>query len=177
MKLVSSFIKPRVFRRLEVAYNSSRPHDFFLDKLAYSQWNNNRPFITGPFMIAETANDTYDYWRIAGEIEHSLKYFMKPYKIGIFGNNVKDITQSNLLVRVYLQGEENSNNVLVLMERINLKKDRDAMNYMVAINNRSWQPNNLDIIKNVSKIRQTLVETDKPYPGSWSVNMKLDSFS
>lgn len=178
MSLAKEFLGPRVFRRLGTSLGESKPHDFFLERMATYQLNNKVPFVAGPAIIAEPCKDEYDYWGIARQIETSLRYYMKPYNIHLFGKDERNIELSHLLVRLFLQGTTSFNNALVLMERVDLSNYitvNNVNNYMTAINNRSWQPDNTvwDTLQNKYEIQQTLRVTDEPYPGSWQVNMRL----
>jgi hypothetical protein len=162
---------PRTFKRLNIAYNSERHQKFFLEKFAYYQWNNKLPFTSGPAIMAEPSQDLYDYWSIASQIECSLRYYMKPHKILVFGNEIDNITKSHLLVRGWLNATKESNNALILMERIDFPKEKD---YMVAINNSEWRPMNLTQIEDAAEIKQTLTKepTAQNYY-SWKTHMDL----
>jgi hypothetical protein len=146
---------PRTFKRLDIAYNSERHQKFFLEKFAYYQWNNKLPFTSGPAMMAEPSQDLYDYWSIASQTERSLRYFMKPHKILVFGNEIDNITKSHLLVRGWLNATRESNNALILMERINYPQEKD---YMVAINNSNWRPADWAQIEDATELKQTLTK-------------------
>jgi len=168
--------EPRVFHKLNIAYNSYKYHSFFLEQMAYWQWNNKAPHISGPAMLLERSIDQYDYWKFASEIACCLQYYMKPYNIQVFGHNIKYDKEYSLLIRVFLNMTKEYNNALVLMENVGEYKPNNLIvnEYMRALNNRSWQPNNWDKITSISRIEQTLHSTDKPYPGSWIVDMKLE---
>ncbi len=167
---------PRVYKKLDVAFSNASPfHNFFMSQLAYYQWVNITPFVTGPAIYADRAPHEYSYWKISQNIEACFRYYIKPYNILIYGNDVKNTDKSHVLSRVWLNSNKDINNALVLMERINLKHGDcyEEHKYMAAINNRSWRPLVWSDFDKVNSIHQTLVQTDKPYVGCWSVNMKL----
>jgi hypothetical protein len=171
-----SLFKPRVFTKLNIAYNSAVPfHNFYISQLAYLQWVNITPFVSGPSIYANPSPKTYSYWEVGQKIESTFKYFMTPYNIIMFGNDVENTNKSHILSRVWLNASKDLNNALVLMEPINLnsKDNTEVHRYMAAINNRSWRPLVWSDFDKVNSIHQTLVQTDKPYPGSWNVNMRL----
>jgi len=131
----------RIFKRLSIACNHYQPHTFFLERMANAQWNNSGIFTAGPFIILEpTHGDSYMYWKVAGQIDCALQYYMKPYSTSFFGTfdtfNLKQ--EKYLLTRLWIHRDKNgNNNMLSLMEYFENNKIEEYMN---AINNRSWQP-------------------------------------
>lgn len=162
---------PRTFKRLDIAYNSHRYQKFFLERFAYYQWNNTLPFTSGPAVMAEASNDEYDYWKMATDIECTLRYFIKPHKIRVFGNEIDNIAKSHLIVRGWLNATKESNNALILMERINYPQEKD---YMVAINNSEWRPTDWKEIEYATQLQQTLTkEPIAPNYDSWKTHMDV----
>ena len=103
---------PRTFKRLTVALNPHFNYDpFFLTALAYNQWSINPPFSVGPKMCAYAAPEEYSYWGISSTIENTLRYYMKPHKIAIFGNDIQNLEKPQLLVRGWFQCTNKSNNL------------------------------------------------------------------
>ena len=171
---------PRVFKRLDIAYNSLQYNPFFLEQMANVQWNNKAPFIRGPFMEGKNhANDEYAYWSTAGEIEYALRFYMKPYSIHTFGCDVHNFKEKPaLLTRCWLHSTATAtapqtNNVLVFMERLPSLEPLFIQEYWRAINNNSWLPENWSAITKATEIEQTLVLTNKPYEGCYAVQMNL----
>ena len=169
---------PRIFKRLEVAKSSGNEffHEFFLKRMAYLQWSNaGAQFTSGPLIIAEEGRDEYSYWKTAQEIESSLEYYMKPHKLYIFGNDVKNTNKSHILSRLWLHSNKDINIALVLMERIDYQSDKlNCDKYMTAINNRTWMPLDWSDIEKTSELEQTLVKSDNPYPGCWDLHIRLE---
>jgi len=170
----------RTFKKLNIAYNSYAFEPFFLERMAYAQWNNKtkHKIISGPFIQFKTAKNKYNYWGVANKIEHSLHYYMKPHKMFVFGNDVDNINKSYLLTRVWRQCLENVNLCLVLMERVEYKNDRD---YLIAINNTSWQPDwqcswekKFSCLENTNELHQEILLTNKPYKNSYEVKIKFN---
>ena len=161
----------RIYKRLDIAYNGHKIHEFLLERMAYPQWHNNQPFISGPNICVEL-NRLYNYWNVANQIEYSLRYFMKPHTIHVFGSDVDNLDNPSLLVRTWLNAKEDSNNVLVTMESMKSPiGGSNELRYMEAINNRSWQPDNWNDIANASALHQTLTQTNRPYEGCWEVSI------
>jgi hypothetical protein len=163
---------PRTFKRLDIAYNSERHQKFFLEQFAYYQWNNKLPFTSGPAIMAEPSQDLYDYWSIASQTERSLRYYMKPHTIKVFGNEIDNITKSHLLVRGWLNATKESNNALILMERINYPQEKD---YMVAINNSEWRPTDWEEIEHANELTQTLTNTKRQHATFWKTHMNVSN--
>ena len=156
----------RMFKRLNIAYDAFTFESFFLERMAYVQWRNKPPFTRGPFIRCQTAKEEYDYWTLAGQINHSLDYYMKPHKMLVFGFDVQNTKIPHLMTRVWLQSELDMNFALVIMERIDYTKDKD---YIVAINNSSWRPYNFSKLETANELQQTLLLTNKPYDGCYEV--------
>jgi hypothetical protein len=170
-------LRPRIFKKLEIArlgFGEFSYNKHVLDQFAYYQWNNSSPFVSGPFMFTEKAPEEYTYWGIAQDIEQSMKYFMKPYNIHVFGENEKDVKQGDLLIRGWLNSTKDINNALVLMERVDIEKNKkDVLEYMYAINNRSWQPKNWSEIEKSNTMTQTLImNIDNECTTKYSVHME-----
>jgi hypothetical protein len=165
---------PRTFKRLNIAYNSDRYQTFFLEKFAYYQWNNKLPFTSGPAIMAEPSSDFYDYWKMAQSIESTLRYYIKPYNICVFGNELDNMSKSHLLVRGWLDATKESNNALILMERINYPQEND---YMVAINNSEWRPTNWLQIEDATQLQQALTKKlTTPNYYSWKTHIDIINF-
>ena len=142
----------RVFKRLEIALNSYRLHDFFLERMFNVQINNKGAFQCGPFICVTPEN----YWSIAGQIDYSIQHFMTPYTIACFGNNVT-CSDKSTLTRLWLERTACNNlHAVCLMEPYVAEME----DYMVAINNRSWMPPPHDIFKNTKEIHQLNKITD-----------------
>jgi hypothetical protein len=169
----------RIFKKLDIAhigFGSYSYDKYILDSFAYYQWTKDIPFISGPCMYLEKAPDEYSYWSQALKIQQSMKYFMKPYNIQLFGNNITDNTQSHLLIRGWLNSIKDCNNVLILMERVELDKNRNSIiQYMNNINNRSWQPLQwTDIEKSNTLIQHLDCNTSSESLNKYNLNIKLE---
>jgi hypothetical protein len=165
----------RIFKRFDIAYNSQKFNPFFLERMAYAQWNNTAPFIRGPFIQGQQEKDEYGYWGVAGEIEHSLRYFMKPHKIIVFGNDVKNTENPYLLTRCWLHATQQENRALVFMERVKFTHPLHLHHYTTAINNNSWLPTDWNAIESATEITQELTRNDKPYQGFYTITMQIRS--
>ena len=169
---------PRVFKRLDISHSSSlKTHYYYLEKMAYLQHNNNTvPFVSGPLICTNDGSEEYSYWNIAQRIENSLKYYMKPYKMCVFGgDDIKNRDKPLILSRVWLNSNKDINNILILMERITFNDNTiNTYKYITAINNRSWQPLNWSEVENTTNIRQTILSSNDPYPGNYKINMNLE---
>jgi hypothetical protein len=159
------------FKRLDIQFNSFTYHPFFLERMAYNQWNNKLPFVSGPFIQVETANDEYKYWSLAGDINESLKYFMKPHRIVVFGDStIKNRKFPHIMSRVWLNAQPNINLCCVFMERINTNQESDRK-YITAINNSSWRPVKFSDYELKKELQQEVVLTNKPYDGCFEVRI------
>ena len=158
----------RLFKRLEFT-QGLRPHPFFLERMAYLQMQNNGDFTSGPMITAEPAPQEYSYWTTLDEIEHGMRYFMRPYELVAFGHNEADTTKSHLLTRAWMHHINGANRVTVTVERIN---QVDLYPYMNQINNKpiwctdSWNTN-------AKSLTQTLKQTNHPYNGCWGTFLEL----
>lgn len=162
---------PRTYKRLAIAGNPHMHYDsFFLTALAYNQWSIKPPFSVGPKMCAYAAPEEYSYWSIAENINNTLRFFMKPHKIAIFGHDVKNLSKSQLLVRGWFQCTHESNNLLLIMERYEHKTDSK---YWVGINNSSWRIQGWPQIENAQQMHQLLTLSNEPCRGSYNVQMEL----
>jgi hypothetical protein len=148
---------------MNIAFGSCNPHPFFLERMAYAQWNNKTPFISGP----NIAVDSTDYWTLASRIEHCLEYYMKPYSLTAYGYNIDtecfDNNKPTLLARTWLQSTDKNNRVLLFME------PTDDLDYMVAINNHSWLPSTTEMNGSVKQFKQSLERDTKK--GRWTIHM------
>ena len=176
-RLQDYIYKTRIFKKFTIPIESSyKTHEFFLNHMAYLQWNNKIPFVSGPSMICHDSKTAFDYWEYGGQIQHNLKYYMKPYDIQFFGCNIGDDDKHTLLIRLFMNVTKESNNVLVLMENLGKLNEITRIEkniYMTAINNRSWQPNDWDTIKSTSIIPQSLEQCDLNLNWKYRVNMYL----
>ena len=142
----------RVFKRLETAYNACTAHPFFLERIAYAQWNNKPSFISGPNIAVDHTN----YWRLAGKIGYSMDYYMKSHTMAVFGHNINPnlYTNQSLLARTWLHCTADTNHLLLFVEPINPETD---IEYMISINNCSWMPTEKQFTdKSISEFRQTV---------------------
>jgi hypothetical protein len=119
-------------------------------------------------MCAYAAPGEYSYWGIASNIDNTMRYFMKPHKIAIFGHDVMNLEKSQLLVRGWFQCTPESNNLLLLMERYEHKTDHK---YWFGVNNSSWRIQGWHQIENVTNVNQTLLpSSNSPH---YKVQMEL----
>jgi hypothetical protein len=149
-------LSPRIFKRIDVAsvpHGHTFYHQFFLEQFAYKMWNSTVPFSSGPVIIAEPSNEEYDYWSIAQRVEGTLRYYMKPSKLIVFERDIHNIAKSHILTRGWLNVSEESNNAVLLMERIDWPLDQK---YMTSINNASWRPDEWDRLLAAQKLEQTI---------------------
>ena len=160
----------RIFERIHIAKcGSTTFHPFFIERFAYKLWNNRSPFLSGPSIIAEPSVKEYGFWTISQTIDNSLRYFMKPHKVLTFAtHDIMDTNRSHILTRAWLNATEESNTAVLLMERIRLPEDTQ---YMEAINNTTWQPDNIDDLENAKELHQSLTLVDTQYK-QWA--MKLE---
>jgi hypothetical protein len=166
-------LQPRIFKRLDIAYNFQNFHPFFLERMAHAQWTNKVPFIRGPFIEGNQEIKEYDYWRVAGEIERGLRYFMKPHKMIVFGNDVKNTQNPFLLTRCWLNVTPQENRALVFMERIKFTHPLHLHHYTTAINNNSWLPTDWNAIESATEITQEVMPNNKPYQGCYTIRMQI----
>lgn len=106
-------------------------------------------------MCADPAPDEYSYWGIAGQIHESMRYYMKPHELLVFGNDIRNTNKSHILSRIWLNSMNNKNSVLVLLERTNIV-DND---YWRQINTRSWQPTDWNAIQRANELHQ-IIDTE-----------------
>jgi hypothetical protein len=161
MIIKMSNLSARVFKRLDIAYNSHKLNEFFLEQLAHAQWKNKAPFIHGPFMEVKENKEEYGYWDLANNIEHSLRYYMKPHRIIVFGNDINNTLKPYILTRCWLNATHHENRALVFMERIQSVHDLYSDNYWRAINNNSWVPTHWSKIQSATQITQSLIPKNK----------------
>lgn len=171
----------RIFKQLNevVDYSSlSFPHSHFLERLAYVQLNNKGNFTSGPSICADRRQitdtsylaDKYEYCNIIQKLHCSMNYFMRPYKLVVFGHNETDTTKSHLLTRVWLDHNNGHNNVLALIENIDVHY---TSHYMTSLNYETiWKPDLRAAFK-AKEIKQTVIQTDEPYKGFYNCIMEL----
>ena len=159
----------RTFKRLEFAPTGTQSHPYFLPRLADRQLANKGSFTTGPMMYAHSAKDEYDYWETLQAIDHSMRYFMRPYRIVAFGCNEKDISKNYLLTRIWLQHENEHNSVIATVERVDLALTNE---YMTALNYKTALKPTVANIMQAPAIRQTLIKTNEPYNGCWETTIE-----
>lgn len=164
---------PRTFQKLDIAFNSHTYHPFLLERFAYAQWNNTVPFVSGPniMKMKSLKADSYNYWGIAGKIDHGMRYFMKDHATIVYGYNI-GVPHSTLLVRTWLNATEKQNRVLILMENVDGESEYELYRYMVAVNSSSsysWHSNIW--ARFPDKLQQTILRTDDNY-GTRRIEMK-----
>jgi hypothetical protein len=122
---MSAFI--RKFARLEVPpllTSGFDIHPFMMDMFAKAQWDDARNFnetpvkpTRGPYMHMTTGCES-KYWKELENVNHSLRHFMKPFKVDAFGTkNIKD-TSKMLMVRSWFRETSAGLDVTFFMERI-----------------------------------------------------------
>lgn len=160
----------RIFKRLDFV-EGVKPHPFFLKRMAYVQMDNSGNWMRGPMMCIEPAPEEYSYWGILSDIDHGMRYFMRPYSMVGFGCNEKDTTKSHLLVRAWLQHVNGFNRTLVTVERVDACDQHD---YMTALNYKTeWETSCCNRLYEANELQQKLSITNEPYERCWKTSMSV----
>jgi hypothetical protein len=150
--------KLRIFKRLDYKYYAQQYKDliawehfskgtkqchkftppvfYFMHCFARNQWNNKTSFISAPHTY--TGSGQYPYWAFANDINDVLRYYMKPHTLTVFGRDeTNKESNSDMLVRGWLNGTEEENRVILTMERV---CPRDDYSYIQNIIENKWKP-------------------------------------
>ena len=114
--------------------------------------------VSGPNIVLDTKPMyLYNYWRVAEQIEHGLRYFMKDRSIALFGHNI-NVPHSKLLVRAWLNATAHTNRALVLIDNVDDLREDDLHTYMIHVNNNSWRPHDWSEIEGAKTLHPSVCE-------------------